>query len=63
MKIMKDCSLLFSILSSHSVAEHGFSDSGLDTPISNINQESAPQTCLQVNMIEAFSQLRFSPPR
>jgi hypothetical protein len=33
--------------------------SWLDPPTPIINQENAPQTCLQVNLREAFSQLRF----
>ena len=33
--------------------------SGWDPPMSIINQESAPQTCPRINLIESLSQLRF----
>lgn len=44
-------------------AQGGTALSGLGPPKSIINQENAPQTCLEANLMEAFSQLRFCPPR
>ena len=35
--------------------------SGLDLPTSIISQESALQTCLQGDLMEEFSELRFGP--
>lgn len=34
----------------------------LGTPVSITNQEKAPQTRLQANLVEAFSQVRFFLP-
>lgn len=44
------------------IPEVGTTLNGVSRPTSVINQENAPQTCVQVTMVETTSQLRFPFP-
>lgn len=44
------------------IPEVGTTLNGVSRPTSVVNQENAPQTCVQVTMVETTSQLRLPFP-